>query len=118
MFKLVNAWVYKVLFLVCISVITYGSLVDGNTVNSVNFFKFYGSDKVIHFIMYMSLTFIGLNAMRKHEYRVLLFCIAYGFLIEILQFSNLTNRSFEILDIIANISGAMIGFIAYNRFKK
>ncbi len=113
-----KAQVYRILFIVCLIVITYGSLVDGDTVNRVSLFKFEGSDKVIHFIMYMSLTFIGLNAIQKREYWMLLFCIAYGVLIEILQFSNLTNRSFEILDIIANISGAMIGFIAYNRFKK
>ncbi len=48
---------------------------------------------------------------------VLIFCIAWGIGIELLQSTKIINRDFEIADIIANIIGTFIG-IGITKFLK
>jgi len=76
--------------------------------------SFLHADKIIHFIMYGAQAVLLLWALtpklRKITTRVILtilFCSAYGILMEILQAKLQPNdRTFSIGDIIANIAGA------------
>ena len=42
----------------------------------------------------------------------------FGIIVEVLQYFLNWGRSFDILDIITNISGSIIGVIIFNRFFK
>jgi len=67
------------------------------------------NDKINHFIAYSVLSFCCLMArFYKRIITVLLFCIAYGVLMELVQ-GMVPGREQSILDIFANISGAIIG---------
>ena len=71
-------------------------------------------DKIGHSIAYLSLGFFWLLvffAMDKRAIKTLIFLFSLGMLIELTQFYFLVGRYFEILDIIANISGAILGIV-------
>ncbi|MEM1320203.1 MAG: VanZ family protein [Bacteroidota bacterium] len=46
----------------------------------------------------------------------LLISIAYGILMEVIQYGFFPNRFFEVQDIIANIIGSFIGLYVYRRY--
>jgi VanZ family protein len=67
------------------------------------------SDKWQHLVGYAVLTlwFCGLVE-RRHHWRLLLACIAYGGVMEILQGTLTTGRQADWLDVVANGSGALM----------
>lgn len=70
-------------------------------------------DKVIHFVVYLSLSFLVLNTALLHKlkhYRLISFLTAFtlGLSIEFVQFF-LPFRNFEALDIGVNFLGALVG---------
>ncbi|MFM6934056.1 MAG: VanZ family protein [Flavobacteriales bacterium] len=68
------------------------------------------NDKINHFIAYSILSVCCLMArFSKRIVPVLLFCIAYGILMELVQ-GMVPGREQSILDILANISGVFIGW--------
>ncbi|NNF33960.1 MAG: VanZ family protein [Saprospiraceae bacterium] len=72
------------------------------------------ADKIGHMIAYLSLGFVWLMvfyAQKSKEIKTLLFLFSLGLLIEMTQFYFLVGRYFEILDIIANISGTILGIV-------
>lgn len=72
------------------------------------------ADKIGHLIAYLTLGFIWLlvfHAQKNKELKTLLFLFSMGMLIELTQFYFLVGRYFEILDIIANISGTILGIV-------
>ena len=89
-------------------------------------FDFEGKDKLGHLVMYTVLTFLLLNAVsfrQKHNNRwvlviILSFGILLGMLLEGIQGYFLVDRNFELLDIIANISGSFLGYILYSVINK
>lgn len=80
---------------------------------------FPGADKIIHAIMFGFLTFVVLvETMKYLKWRavplsgigvVAFICAGIGVIVEILQRAMGLGRSFEILDILADSAGAMIG---------
>ena len=76
-------------------------------------------DKIGHAIAYGSLTLAVLWGLRKDRGLstsrgfnwVVVVCSAYGILLEVIQYSFFPNRYFEVLDILANIIGSLIGLI-------
>ncbi|MEM9991011.1 MAG: VanZ family protein [Bacteroidota bacterium] len=84
-----------------------------------------GWDKVAHAFVYCILTVLLFYGWRgkKPDIKIIwmAFGIAtsYGILMEIVQYSFFPNRYFEVLDIIANIVGAMLGvFWVYQNANK
>ncbi|MEZ4951590.1 MAG: VanZ family protein [Saprospiraceae bacterium] len=80
------------------------------------------TDKAAHFTVYA--VFSGallwgfdrngwFPAFWKLGFLVILTCAFYGVVMEILQYYFFPGRYFEILDIVANISGAFAGFLIY-----
>ena len=85
----------------------------------------YGVDKIAHFVMYFSLSiliYFSLDISKIHHRYVILWSFGlsslYGLLMEVFQHFFFANRSFDILDIIFNISGALIGVIICNFIAK
>ncbi|WP_298782283.1 VanZ family protein [uncultured Polaribacter sp.] len=83
--------------------------------------KFNNIDKIYHAIAYFSLAFSWLFTFRNKKKKniIILGCIFFGIIIEILQ-NTLTNyRTAEYLDIVANLTGIFTALILFNLlFKK
>ncbi len=78
-------------------------------------------DKVGHFIFYGILAFSIAYGYFKNNptkdkkglFKALIISGFYGICLEIMQYSFFPNRYFEVLDIIANISGSLIGILFF-----
>ena len=81
-------------------------------------------DKYVHFIFYFCFTIFWLTYLQKRKYNiwneilVLLFAIGYGILMEVLQGTLTTYRSPDVLDVVANSTGAMFGVLFIKGFLK
>ena len=95
--------------------ITVASLISAQSIPAVGIIKIEGLDKVVHFIMYMGLCFLLLKSIKDRNIVILMFCIFYGVLMELLQFLISSGRSFDFFDIIANIIGANVGALLATR---
>ncbi len=81
----------------------------------------FAPDKVGHAFVYGVQTWLLLRAFRqkaleKAVFWALLISISYGILMEVIQYTFFPNRFFEVFDIIANISGSLIGLFLFNNF--
>jgi VanZ family protein len=93
-----------------------GSLMPSDNLSSTRFIEIPHFDKVVHFTMYMLMGLSWCTVFhnwKKSIYWVfgLLFILGLG--LEILQFYFLTGRFFEIPDLIANITGSILGIIIF-----
>lgn len=79
-------------------------------------------DKLGHFAFYGILTFlIALGCYKKQQNQIsikalVIACLIssiYGICLEFMQYALFPNRYFEFLDIIANISGSLIGILFF-----
>ena len=73
-------------------------------------------DKLYHVLAYMILFIIWCFALskpigRKRLIALALYCIAFGIIIEAIQGKVNVNRMADILDVVANIIGVLVGFI-------
>lgn len=81
-------------------------------------------DKLVHIMMYAGVSFLMLASYWKGDFNrqsisyTFLFSVSYGFLLEILQNTSISQREFDIFDIIANMIGAMAGIIIFKVYKK
>jgi len=98
--------------------ISYISLIPLDDINLPNF-NF--ADKIVHFLLYFFLSILWLLAYPslwkiKKAYFIVL--VAWGVMIEILQAKFVQGRSGEIMDVLFNTLGILIGFYIYNKFSK
>lgn len=107
---------FKYLSIIWLIAITVASLISAESVNEIKMVYIPGLDKLIHFVMYMILTILLLKSIKGRKYQIIGFSIFYGVLMEVLQFLISSGRSFEMYDIIANISGAIGGAIITTMF--
>jgi len=78
-------------------------------------------DKIGHFVFYGILAFLIAYGYYKNNpaikenglFKALIISGFYGICLEIMQYSFFPNRYFEVLDIIANISGSLIGILFF-----
>lgn len=84
-------------------------------------------DKMVHFILFFVLGFLLLRALNGLDVYTsfsragiftILYCLAYGILIEILQGLVFTSRSAEIMDALADLTGAFGGVIIFRTLYK
>lgn len=100
-----------------------GSLISAQQVSKLMPFNVFSSDKLLHLSCYIILTiFWSVGLMKQNVERVVLksivITVCLGVLMEILQYSLFYGRQFEFLDIIANISGSLMGAIIFKRIFK
>lgn len=80
------------------------------------------SDKIFHFLAYALFTWLWFNAFYyifklgkiKSIYRTVVMGIVFGIIIETLQWLVTTSRSFDLLDILANVLGVLLAAILIN----
>jgi VanZ family protein len=107
---------YKFSILTLLAVLTL-SLMKSSSMPSSQMWNIFGIDKVVHFSMYFSLTFIiffekELNSSKLSFKKALLpitILIILGAIIEIIQ-PIVSNRSCELFDFFANSIGVFAGF--------
>ena len=84
-------------------------------------FQFFEIDKLLHFIMYFSLTILWCLASEsfyKSNFKLLLSMIFFGFVLEIFQHILPFGRYFDIGDLLANSIGVIFGIIILYYIKK
>lgn len=95
------------------------SLIKIDTSESPGILNFPHADKVVHFIFYLILGFVILfdhgrinPVNRKYFLRIILFCVIYGGVIELLQLG-LPFRSADIFDLLADAAGSILSIPFY-----
>ena len=84
-------------------------------------FQLFGIDKLLHFVMYFSLTILWCLASEnfyKSNFKLLLFAIFFGFVLEIFQHILPFGRYFDLGDLLANSLGVIFGIIILYYIKK
>lgn len=79
-------------------------------------------DKLSHLAAYAILSFLLMHALNNDLENLqwkksLMIAAFYGLCMEFIQYLFYTDRHFDILDIIANIIGAILGIIIYKKIK-
>lgn len=101
-----------------------GTLLPKEVVSQSNWLDIPHLDKVSHLIAYAILVFFWSIALVEKTTKIKAARIAFygaialGVILEILQWQLNVGRHFEILDIIANIIGSIIGLIAFYKIFK
>ena len=106
--------VYYTLFLIILSLIPVPDL-------GIPKFQLFEIDKLVHFVMYFSLTILWCLASKnfyKSNFKLLLFAIFFGFVLEIFQHILPFGRYFDFGDLLANGLGVIFGIIILYYIKK
>ena len=114
---------YKFSIILCIAVL-FLSLMNSSDVPGTKLWNFEGLDKIVHILMYISLTStifleknkksqeVSKNILSKNNLIPLILLVLMGGSIELIQ-PIVANRSCEITDFLANISGIILGFFLH-----
>lgn len=102
--------------------IAFVSLMKQSSLPENTFLQSIYADKWIHVILYVVLSFLVVQALNKNftESSKIFFyaafvSIIYGILMEVAQSKMNLGRSFELLDILANITGSFSGVLIYKK---
>ncbi len=82
------------------------------------------SDKVYHAIAYFSLGLTWLLGFpkslqkKKLKYAIVISCVIYGIVIEVLQATLTSYRTASLLDIVANTVGVIVAMMLFNKVYK
>ena len=96
--------------------LTYMLLRPG--VEDLEFPVFEGMDKVVHLLIFALLGFCFEAAFPRMKFRYYIqIVIIYGMLTEILQDEMNMGRSFEGLDLVADLLGCLIGYFVFYKIK-
>ncbi len=89
-----------------------------------HFTKIKEIDKVIHVCMYLGLSFLAswnfdiIHKQMKYIFTLLAGVFMYGVLMEILQRTMHNGRNFDFRDMVANLTGAILGILIYRYFDR
>ena len=102
-------------------IILLGSTIPGNKISRVALLELKHIDKLLHFMMYFIFSLILYFDLRKYinalkiKYFVYLYIffisLVWGIIIELIQYYILSYREGNVADIMANISGILIGIL-------
>jgi len=110
-------WLRITLSIIYLVLIVLLSLLPTSDLPDIPFFS--GEDKWIHFLMYLGLGFVASWSLdRKGKpmpplYVLLAGLFMWGVLMEVLQRLMSNGRGMEILDMLANLAGAVAGLMVY-----
>ena len=82
-------------------------------------------DKIIHVFIFLALTFLWLsyiNSLLNNTKPIVLFfilvvCLLYGILIEVIQEFYVSSREAEFFDVIADLLGVSLGLLFFRNYK-
>ena len=105
---------YRVTFIFSLILIMYFSILPASSIPNIAALSFL-ADKMIHALVFLYLSFIGLNCYFDISKLMLLGMIfSFGLVIEIIHFYH-PYRFFEIPDLIANLIGILLALVIFNK---
>jgi VanZ family protein len=112
LFSMLNKYSIRVgiaiFYLVIISVIFF---LPGSAFPQESWFDKVYLDKWIHAGIFFTLAFIWLWALRHPSNKILIFLVLYGLSVEIIQGLFISNRSFDLFDLLSDTIGAIAGIL-------
>ena len=105
---------YRINFFLSLLLVMYFSAVPASSIPNIAALSFL-TDKMIHALIFLYLSFIGLNCYFDISKLLLLGMIfSFGLVIEIIHFYH-PYRFFEIPDLIANLIGILLALAIFNK---
>jgi len=105
---------YRINFFLSLLLVMYFSAVPASSIPNIAALSFL-TDKMIHALIFLYLSFIGLNCYFDISKLLLLGMIfSFGLVIEIIHFYH-PYRFFEIPDLIANLIGILFALVIFNK---
>ena len=105
---------YRINFFLSLLLVMYFSAVPASSIPNIAALSFL-IDKMIHALIFLYLSFIGLNCYFNISKLLLLGMIfSFGLVIEIIHFYH-PYRFFEIPDLIANLIGILLALVIFNK---
>jgi VanZ family protein len=105
---------YRSIFYLSLLIVFYLSLVPAAAIPYIAALDFL-SDKLIHAVIFLFLSFVGLKCHFNISKTFLLIMIfSFGFTIEVIHYYH-PYRFFEIADLIANLIGIFAALIIFNK---
>ena len=105
---------YRINFFLSLLLVMYFSAVPASSIPNIAALSFL-TDKMIHALVFLYLSFIGLNCYFDISKLLLLAMIfSFGLVIEIIHFYH-PYRFFEIPDLIANLIGILLALVIFNK---
>ena len=96
----------------------------GKIIPRISWLELLSFDKFVHAGMFFVEQVLFMRALSYLNKKivvgilVLLFCILYGGSLELMQFYVFSSRSGDVLDFIANSTGALFGFLLFSKINK
>lgn len=125
MLKRIKHWSERNAYFIAISLtilVIILSLASFSSVG-VKMIKIKNSDKLAHIVAYLFLSFSWLFATRnrfktlKHKVLLVIFIIAFGIILEVLQEGLTTYRKADLNDVFANSVGILLATISFDRVR-
>ena len=105
---------YRLTFFLSLLIVFYLSLVPAAAIPKIAALDFL-SDKMIHAVIFLFLSFVGLKCHFNISKTFLLIMIfSFGFMIEVIHYYH-PYRFFEIADLIANLIGILTALVIFNK---
>ena len=105
---------YRIIFFFSLLLIFYFSVVPASSIPNIAALSFV-SDKIIHALIFLYLSYVGLNSYFNLPKLLLLGLIfIFGLAIEIIHFYH-PYRFFEIADLISNLIGILLALFIFNK---
>jgi len=117
---------YTILFISWVVFITFLSLFSFSELGDTSGIKIPHFDKIVHFIFHTVFVVLGCFFLKENKkelfffkgkvLKMLFFAVLYGLIIEFLQYLMPFHRTAEILDVVANTSGAIFGSLLIKKY--
>ena len=105
---------YRLIFFFSILIVFVLSIVPAGAIPNIAALDFI-SDKLIHVLIFLFLSFVGLKCdFNISKMLVLILIFSFGFAIEVIHYYH-PYRFFEIADLIANLIGILAALIIFNK---
>lgn len=105
---------YRIIFCLSLLLILFFSVIPASSIPNIAALSFL-TDKMIHALIFLYLSFLGLNSYFNLSKLLLLGLIfTFGFVIEIIHFYH-PYRFFEIADLISNLIGILLALFIFNK---
>ncbi|MGZ3862417.1 MAG: VanZ family protein [Bacteroidia bacterium] len=96
----------------------------GKAIPHISWLELLSFDKFVHASIFFTeqiLLMRALSSLNRNTFYgifALFFCVAYGGCLELMQYYIFSSRSGDILDFIANSTGAFTGFLLFSKINK
>ena len=105
---------YRSIFSLSLIIVFYLSIVPAAAIPSIAALDFL-SDKLMHLLIFLFLSFVGLNCdFNTSKIFLLTMIFSFGLSIEVIHYYH-PYRFFEIADLIANLIGILAALVIFNK---